>query len=51
MATKKHMSKQAAYKSIAKREHISVKNAKGILDWAISTKNGTVKKKGKKKSA
>lgn len=49
MATKKRMSKGAAAKSIAKREHISVKNAAGILAWANATKNGTIKAKGKGK--
>lgn len=45
---KKHMSKGAAAKSIAKREGISTGNAAKILNWALATKNGTVKPKGKK---
>jgi hypothetical protein len=40
MATKKHMSKGAAAKSIAKKEGMSVKQAKGILAWATKTHNG-----------
>lgn len=51
----KRMSKAAAAKSIAKRENMSVKQAKGILAWANKTHNGKTttghgnRYKGKKK--
>ena len=56
MAKKKHMSKSAAAKSMAKREGISAKAAKGILAWAVKTHNGKTttghgnRYKGNKKS-
>jgi hypothetical protein len=37
---KAHMSKASAAKSMAKKEHMSTKQAKGILAWATKTHNG-----------
>lgn len=37
---KKRMSTGAAVKSMAKKEGLSTKQAKGILAWANKTKNG-----------
>lgn len=36
----KRMSQSAAVKSMAKKEHMSTKQAKGILAWANRTHNG-----------
>ena len=40
MATKKRLSKAKAVSSMAKKEHLTKKQATGILAWANKTHNG-----------